>query len=179
MLSMLSAQGVWEGRHTGDHHDSSNPCPLCQGHSLWFKMASQVVQSYQALLRENLPVSASDEQSIAYLSQASETSGPFTLKKSKPQQDSPSASVSIPKSSRASSTATSVGSGVTFSLPDESPQGLSQGGIAGRLDAIIESQCLESPPPVDQHHALQRQPSVYDSTTTYKLFQKAMQVGKR
>jgi len=83
------------------------------------------------------------------------------------------------QSSRASSTATSVGSGVTFSLPDESPQGLSQGGMAGRLDAIIESQCLESPPPVDQHHALHRQSSVYDSTTTYKLFQKAMQVGKR
>ena len=83
------------------------------------------------------------------------------------------------QSSRASSSATSVGSGVTFSLPDESPQGLSQGGMPGRLDAIIESQCLESPPPEDQHHALHRQSSVYDSTTTYKLFQKAMQVGKR
>ena len=83
------------------------------------------------------------------------------------------------QSSRASLTTTSVGSGVTFSLPDESPQGLSQGGMPGRLDAIIESQCLESPPPEDQHHALHRQSSMYDSTTTYKLFQKAMQVGKR
>ena len=57
MLSMLNTQGVWEQKHTGDHHDCSNPCSLCQGYSLWFSMASQVVQEYQALLRGRLSAS--------------------------------------------------------------------------------------------------------------------------
>ena len=84
---------------------------------------------------------------------------------------------SPPQASLASSTSTSVGTGVTFSLPDDSPQWPSQGGMAGKLDAIIESQRLESPPAEDQRQALHQQSSVYDSATTYKLFQKATQVG--
>ena len=79
----------------------------------------------------------------------------------------------------ASSVSVSVVSGVTFSLPDDSSQWLSQEGVTAKMDTIIESQNLESPPPEGQHHTLHRQSSVYDSTTTYQLFQKAVQVGRR